>query len=86
MNREELRAAVHREGIEPSAYSLDGGAPSETYVLSLENGGWSVYYSEHGERVDEARFDTEDEACSFLLLRLVRDPTTRARLDSSERD
>jgi hypothetical protein len=34
-------------------------------------------YSERGERRSETFFETEDEACSFLLLNLVSDPTTR---------
>ena len=49
----------------------------ETYVLAMEVDGWSVYFAERGSRVDEMRFETEDEACHELLLRLTRDPTTR---------
>lgn len=77
MNRADLRAAAEREGVLPSSYSLEGGVPDDTYVLSIEEGGWSVYFAERGRRIDESRFDTEDEACDELLLRLVRDPTTR---------
>ena len=77
MNREAMRAAADREGIKPTSYSFEGGTPDQTYVLSIEPGGWAVYFAERGERVDEERFDTEDEACHELLLRLIRDPTTR---------
>jgi len=77
MDRKQLQRAAAREGIRDSAYSLDGGLPFERYVLSIVTGGWSVYYSERGERVGETFFDTEDEACSFLFDKLVRDPTTR---------
>ena len=79
MNRRELRAAAEREGTRDNAYSLDGGLPVEQFVLSIVEGGWSVYYSERGKRNDETFFDTEDEACSELLLKLVSDPTTRLR-------
>jgi hypothetical protein len=79
MNREALLAAADREGIRSSAYSLDGGLPSERYVLALVAGGWSVYYSERGERVSEAFFGTEDETCSYLWLKLLSDQTTRHR-------
>lgn len=79
MNRADLVGRARAEGIRDSAYSLDGGMPPETYVLAIEEGGWSVYYSERGSRVGERRFETEDEACSDLLLRLVEDPTTRER-------
>lgn len=77
MNRADLRRLAAAEGIRDSAYSLDGGLPPEKYVLAIEDGGWSVYYSERGSRVGERLFETEDEACSDLLLRLVEDPTTR---------
>jgi len=77
MNRQDLQSAADREGIRRSAYSLDGGLPSEKYVLAVREGGWSIYYSERGFRRDEIQFDTEDEACSLLLLWLVEDPTTR---------
>jgi len=77
MNRAELRAAAQREGIRESSYSLDGGLPPEQYVLAIAEGGWIVYYSERGQRSGETFFDTEDEACSYLLLKLVGDPTTR---------
>jgi sugar/nucleoside kinase (ribokinase family) len=79
MNRAELRRRTEAEGIDPTAYSLDGGLPPERYVLSLEEEGWCVYYSERGKRTGETWFDTEDEACSYLLLRLIDDPTTRVR-------
>lgn len=46
-------------------------------MLAIVEGGWSVYYPERGERVAETFFDTEDEACSFMLLKLVEDATTR---------
>ena len=77
MDRTDLIEAAEREGIRSSAYSLDGGLPAEQYVLALEEEGWSVYYSERGQRTDEVHFDTEHEACDYLLVRLVSDPTTR---------
>jgi len=49
----------------------------EAYCLAIVPGGWSVWYAERGERRDEVTFDTEDEACAELLLRVVSDPTTR---------
>jgi hypothetical protein len=64
-------------GIDPQSYSLDGGLPAETYVLAQEAGGWVVYYSERGSRMEPTFFDAEDEACDYLLLRLTEDPTTR---------
>lgn len=79
MDRTDLIRAADSEGIRPSAYSLEGGLPFEQYVLSLEEGDWSVYYSERGQRTGEVHFDTEHEACDYLLMRMVSDPTTRQR-------
>jgi hypothetical protein len=79
VDRTDLIKAAEREGIRSSTYSLDGGLPAEQYVLALEEGGWSVYYSERGKRTGEVHFDTEHEACDYLLMRLVSDPTTRKR-------
>jgi hypothetical protein len=39
--------------------------------------GHLLYYSEQGERTGEVTFDTEHEACAYLLMRLVTDRTTR---------
>ena len=72
-----LRHLLDAEGIDPGAYSLDGGMPSETYVLERRPDGWLVYYSERGVRTAETRFESEDEACGHLLELLLRDPTTR---------
>jgi hypothetical protein len=75
--RSRFSAAAAELGIRESSFCLDGGMPPETYVLAIEDGGWIVYYSERGKRRNVASFDTEDEACDELLLRLTNDPTTR---------
>jgi hypothetical protein len=64
--------------VRDDAYCLEGGVPSERYVLSVADGGWIVYYSERGERTDIRAFETEDEACAHLFELLLRDPTTRS--------
>lgn len=79
MNRAELRSAADREHIRRNAYCLEGGLPPEQYVLSIENGGWCVYYSERGLKTEPEWFETEDEACDHLFHALASDPTTRIR-------
>jgi hypothetical protein len=78
VNRDDLRLATAHEGIRETSYSIDGDE-DETYCLGIAPGGWSVWFSERGHRNDEVFYETEDEACSDLLLRLVKDPTTRVR-------
>lgn len=77
MNREQLRDIARREGIRDDAYSLEGGLPHERYVLSISEGGWDVYYSERGQKTGLKSFETEDDACSYLLETLLKDRTTR---------
>lgn len=77
MDRKRLRQLAEREGIEDDSYSLDGGLPSERYVLEITEGGWNVYYSERGLRTAQRHFQTESEACEYLFEKLLADRTTR---------
>lgn len=80
MNTVELRRMLDAENIDPRAYSLDGGAADEAYVLEAPNrSAWTVFYSERGLRTGETQFETEDEACTHILELLLRDTTTRMR-------
>ena len=79
MNRAELLVAAERLGVREDAFAIEGGLPPERYVLSIEVGGWAVYYCERGRRVGEESFETEGEACDYLLMMLANDPTTRRR-------
>jgi len=56
VDRQEFAAAVDRVGISQSSFCLDGGLPSEQYVLSEDEAGWSIYYSERGFRQSEVGF------------------------------
>ena len=78
MNTVGLRQMLEAENVDPRAYSLEGGAPIEAYVLEGSSGPrWAVFYSERGLRSGETWFETEDEACVYMLEHLLRDPTTR---------
>lgn len=77
MNLRELKRVLDREGFNPGRYSLKGGLPDERYCLERRDGGWSVYYSERGEKVEERVFATESEACEDLLRRVRKDPSAK---------
>lgn len=64
-------------GARPAAYNLDGSHGDEASVLAIRPGGWAVFYAERGNEVGRRDFDTEDDACHYLLGLLIRDPTTR---------
>jgi hypothetical protein len=85
-----LRTLAQREGIRDDAYVLEGEEHSDAIashpreyegidVLEIVDGGWAVYGTERGQTIYREVFETEDEACSELLSRLLRDPTIRAR-------
>jgi hypothetical protein len=74
MNREILKTELTLLGVEPHAYSLDGGLPSERHVISEESDGkWGVYYSERGQKTGLKIFDSESDACVFFLERITED-------------
>jgi hypothetical protein len=86
MNRLELLAALEREGVRPGAYAISGAGLEDLphsdlenrYTLAIASGGWAVYFLERGHQNDRMDFDTEDEACDELLIRITRDPNTRS--------
>lgn len=78
MDREELRAKLVREGFNDSFYSVDGDdGIGERHVLAQRPNGWHVYYAERGRESSRREFDTEDEACRYLLEQLEKSPGTR---------
>lgn len=77
MNRTQLLQFLDSQNISREAYRLDGSWCNECYRLEDLGHGWAVYYAERGLRSGERHFETEDEACDFLLNRLLSDPSTR---------
>jgi hypothetical protein len=77
MDRQALERLLDREGIESSAYSLNGENRDETYVLDRRSSRWIVYYSERGLGTGIQQLVDEDSACSHLLDLLLTDSTTR---------
>ena len=77
MNRRQLQLRLNGLGIREDAYCLDGGYPSEAYVLARDGDRWRVYYCERGQESGVAEFDDESPACLHLLELLENDRTTR---------
>lgn len=67
MTKTELKPILDQEGFLASRYSLSGGDPDDAICLTFEGGSWRVYYSERGNRDGLVSFDTEFEACEYLL-------------------
>ncbi len=79
MTREELLRRLAEDGVHPGAYDFDRSQLDEVYCLERGPSGWTYYYRERGIQRDERVFASEDEASSFFLARVLRDPTTRLR-------
>jgi len=68
MNTKELEKALKKAKIPAESYNLDGtGRDDERLCLVKEDSKWVVYYLERGVRTTELFFDSEEEACSYIL-------------------
>ena len=79
MNREKLQEILRNEQINESAYSLiaKNFDPDEALCLRQADGLWLVYYSERGLQTGKHVFQSEAEACAYMLGQLRADPTVR---------
>ena len=77
MNKENLQLMFNELKVNPLSYTLSGGLPNEKYVIDQGIGKWSVYYSEKGQKNNEKVFETEHEACQYMLKCVSEDLSTR---------
>ncbi len=77
MTHGELLEKLQERRIPADAYCLDGGLPSECYVLAACDGAWQVYYSERGQKTGCRDFSSESGACDHLFERLIREVRPR---------
>ena len=80
MNIDELRGKLEYLGIPKTVYSFHGDGIGECFVIVHEAKGWLVYYSERGQRNGVNIFDTENEACDFLLNWILSDRTVQKNI------
>ena len=71
MDSSDLLNELQKLGI-PSRWFLigDKGITDNKTVLRLIDNKWAVYYSQRGGKYELKTFETEDEACNELLLRM----------------
>ena len=77
LNRHRLRELFDRKDVARRSYNLEGSHGDEAYVLASRPGGWAVFYAERGQEVGRRDHEAEDEACHYLMSRVLGDPTTR---------
>ena len=79
MDRGELKNQLDGLSVDPRSYSLDGSLANDAMILEHVYGKWIVFYSERGERNDEATFLTEADACKYIFDLLKDEPSVRTR-------
>ena len=73
MNIKQLETELKKNHIPDWYYNLsDTGRNDERLCIEKSDKGWIVYYLERGERTTDLMFDTEDEACNYILNHLVK--------------
>jgi hypothetical protein len=77
VNRSALGELLAAEHVRPDSFSLAEPHGDECLCLEPVIDGWSVFYAERGVRTGERTFDTEDEACDFMVARLLADRGNR---------
>jgi hypothetical protein len=70
MNRMQLLSVLDEKGVPSSYYSIKG-AKEDRVCLDSKEGKWVVFYIERGNKDILGEFDTEDEACAFMLDKLT---------------
>ena len=70
LDQAETIALLTKLKIRKDAYTFACSFPNESYCLCFNRGKWEYYYSERGQRSGLRTFDTEHEACLYLLQRL----------------
>ena len=74
MNRNELAKKLEKARVPYDLYNLSGEGPRDNrYVMERKDSKWHVCYCERGSERQNGYFDTEAEACAYLLKKLLPD-------------
>ena len=73
LTRASLAEILAANDVSERAYDLSGAHKHDAYVIDERPDGWTVFYSERGGEDILGRFETEHEACSVLLARVLRE-------------
>ena len=67
MKLTEMLSLFENNGIPKSYYVVGGLGLGECLGIERIDQKWHVYYSERGQKTTQAIFDSEDEACHFMI-------------------
>jgi len=72
MNISELKNLLQSNNVPSELYNLDGtGRKDERFCIERDGNVWIVYFSERGVKTTEIEFNSEGEACKYLLEQLT---------------
>lgn len=72
MNLKELKRELKKYRVPDYYYNLqEKGRHDERFSITFTDGKWEVYYKERGVKTTDMFFDTEDEACRYMLNELI---------------
>lgn len=67
MDLAQLKTALDQIGVSARRYSLSGGLPNGGFGVDHDDSGWTVYYSERGQRCYVLEnYPSENDACHRL--------------------
>lgn len=68
MTVDELRAELDRLGVPRNFYAINGHLSSDTHILERVHTYWQYFYfDEKGSADNYRKFETEADACEYLL-------------------
>jgi hypothetical protein len=68
MTKDELEKALIARSIDPKRYSLNGESKLDAIILYDLKVKWEVFYlDERGGRNQEKEFNSENDACQYIL-------------------
>lgn len=68
MNKLELKGELDLLNVDSNSYSLNGVLNPDSIILYNSYDTWQVFYlDERGGRDDEKLFQSEEEACKYIL-------------------
>ena len=86
MNIAQLKVALEELGVREGAVRIFPPALVEgaLCLMRTDEGKWSVLLNERGEYLTDEIFESERDACRYLLRKVLLDPTYRKDFASSD--
>lgn len=82
MDKKELKKQLEILGVNKEYYSLNGVEMPGRTIFSYSSSRWSVYnINERGKKTDEKYFNSEEDACYYMLKILKEEKDLQDRIN-----